>query len=471
MPARLGRYEVRAKIGEGGMATVYLGHLKEGTGDRVVALKVIKDEFSLNADFVNMFLDESKIVSRLNHPNVVQVYELGSEGARLFIAMELLFGQSLWHVWNACRLAGVRLRYDVAAYIGARGALGLHHAHDLTRPDGGPSNLVHRDVNASNIFVTYEGEVKIIDFGLAKAIGRVSKTAAGVVKGKLAYMSPEQAVGKPLDRRSDIFALATSLWEVTTDQRLFKGADDVETLKRVYGAQVPDPTTLVEGYPPRLWQILRRALAKAPADRYPTAAEFARDLEAFARETDPQIGSKMVGDVMQVLFRGERERQATWMADASSHDKPAPPEPLVPAQAPRFGVGTLPAPAKATLDPMVSQLFSGPAITLRDPEMAPRQAATAHGGISTSEMDRIRRTAAAPFGASTGESPNLDLARGKTTDPSQRRQSQPSQSQSQSQSAEASIPRAAVGLAAFFGVLTLLVVVAAIAGAVWMLRR
>jgi eukaryotic-like serine/threonine-protein kinase len=453
MPARLGRYEVRAKIGEGGMATVYLGHLTADQGERVVALKVIKDEFSLNADFVNMFLDESKIVSRLNHANVVRVFELGNEGARLFIAMELLFGQSLWHVWNACRLAGVRLRYDVAAYIGARGAMGLHHAHELTRPDGGPSNLVHRDVNASNIFVTYDGEVKIIDFGLAKAIGRVSKTAAGVVKGKLAYMSPEQAVGKALDRRSDVFALATSLWEVTTDQRLFKGADDVETLKRVYAAQVPDPTALVEGYPPALWQILRRALAKSPDDRYRTAADFARELDAFVMNTAPQISPKMVGEVMQVLFRGERERQATWMAEASAHGKPAPPEPLISPQAPRFGVGTLPQPAPPKLEAMTSQLFSGPAITLRDPEMAERQQATAQGGISTGEMDRIRKTAEAPFGASTGETTRVPPRATDRPPP------------------EAVVPRAGVGLAAFFGVLTLLFVVAAICGAVWMLRR
>ncbi len=453
MPARLGPYEVRAKIGEGGMATVYLGHAANNQGDRVVALKVIKDEFSLNADFVNMFLDESKIVSRLNHPNVVQVYELGNEGARLFIAMELLFGQSLWHVWNACRLAGVRLRYDVAAYIGARGAMGLHHAHELTRPDGGPSNLVHRDVNASNIFVTYGGEVKIIDFGLAKAIGRVSKTAAGVVKGKLAYMSPEQAVGKTLDRRSDIFALATSLWEVTTDQRLFKGVDDVETLKRVYAAQVPDPTTLVEGYPPELWQILRRALARNPDDRYRNAAEFARDLDAFVMRTAPEMAPKMLGEVMQVLFRSERERQATWMADASAHDKPAPPEPLMSPQAPRFGVGTLPQPSLGKLDPMTSQLFSGPAITLRDPEMAPLQAATAQGGISTGEMDRIRKTAEAPFGASTGETTRVPPRAPVPVEDSY------------------VVPGTGAGLAAFFGVLTLLVVVAAICGVVWMLRR
>ncbi len=462
MPSRLGKYEVRAKIGEGGMATVYLGHerARDGQGDRVVALKVIKDEYALSHDFVNMFLDESKIVSRLNHPNVVRVYELGSEGARLFLAMELLFGQSLWHVWNACRVAGVRLRYDVAAYVGALGALGLHHAHELTSPDGRPSNLVHRDVNASNIFVTYGGEVKIIDFGLAKAIGRLSQTAAGVVKGKLAYMSPEQAVGKPLDRRSDIFALATSLWEVTTDRRLFKGADDVETLKRVYSAHVPDPTTMVEGYPPALWRVLKRALAKNPADRYPTAADLATDLDAFVRAGGQAIGPATVSEVMQALFRSERERQATWMADASAHDKPAPPEPLVSAQAPRFGASTVPAPApQRMLSLEVSQLFSGPAVTLRDPEMAARQQATAQGGISTGELDRIKRTAAAPFGAVTG-----DVVHSPTPPRTPPPPATPPAGMT-------TVPGAGAGVAAFFGVLTLIAVAAAIYGVVSMLRR
>ena len=194
IPTRLGRYEVRAKIADGGMATIYLGRV-EAEGDRaaaMVALKVIKDEYCLNREFVNMFLDEAKIVSNLAHPNVVRLYELGSEGNRLFIAMELLAGQSLWSVWEACRERRIRLRYDLVAWIGARVAEGLHHAHELKDKTGAPLNIVHRDVNASNVFITYDGQVKIIDFGLAKATNRLSRTAAGIVKGKLAYMSPEQ---------------------------------------------------------------------------------------------------------------------------------------------------------------------------------------------------------------------------------------------------------------------------------------
>ena len=194
------------------MATVYLGRLAGPPGhehqfERVVALKVIKEEFCRHPEFVTMFLDEAKIISRLSHPNCVQVIELGNEGDRLFIAMELLVGQSLWEVWDVCRTRNVRLRYDLAAWIGARVAEGLHHAHEVKDAQGQPQMLVHRDVNASNIILTYDGHVKVIDFGLAKAKGRAYKTAGGVVKGKLAYLSPEQVAGHPVDRRADAFAL------------------------------------------------------------------------------------------------------------------------------------------------------------------------------------------------------------------------------------------------------------------------
>lgn len=315
VPARLGRYDVLAKIADGGMATLYLG--RETGADRLVALKVIKDEFSLNREFVDMFLDEAKIVSKLSHPNVVTLYELGTEGNRLFIAMELLQGQSLWSVWEACRRRRVRVRYDTAAWIGARVAEGLHHAHELVDAAGAPLHVVHRDVNASNIFLTYDGRVKVIDFGLAKARNRISRTAAGIVKGKLAYMSPEQTVGKPLDRRTDVFALATTLWELTCDRRLFKGPDDVATLTAVHDAKVPDPTTLIEGYPPKLWAVLKKALARDREKRYATALDMARALDAVAQGEQREVTQATVAEVMRTLFDNERARVAAWIAEVS----------------------------------------------------------------------------------------------------------------------------------------------------------
>ena len=230
MPTSLGKYDVRAKVADGGMAAIYLGRMKgasplEGT----VALKVIKDEYALNMDFVRMFVDEATIAQRLNHPNIVKIQDFSADGDRIFLAMEFLLGQSLWNVWQACRERKACLRLDLIAWIGARVGEGLHHAHELTGTDGKSIELVHRDVNASNIFLTYDGHVKLIDFGLVKAIGRLTRSAEGIVKGKVPYLSPEQATGSTIDRRSDIYTLGITLWEITTGKRLFKREDDVAT--------------------------------------------------------------------------------------------------------------------------------------------------------------------------------------------------------------------------------------------------
>ena len=315
---QLGRYEVRAKLADGGMATLYLGRLHGAEGfERPVALKVIKEQFLQNREFVTMFMDEAKIVSRVSHPNVVQLYELGNEKGRLFIAMELLIGQSLWNVWQACRERKACLRQDLIAWIGARVGEGLHHAHELTGPDGKSIELVHRDVNASNIFITYDGHVKLIDFGLVKATNRVSRTAEGIVKGKLAYMSPEQALGKPLDRRTDIFALGTTLWELTADRRLFKKENDIDTMRAIKDAVVPDPTALVAGYPPKLWKTLERSLKRDPNERYATVKEMVKDLDECAASEGRTVSSGTLSEVMLTLFAKERERQLAWINEVS----------------------------------------------------------------------------------------------------------------------------------------------------------
>jgi serine/threonine protein kinase len=311
-PTRLGRYELLAEIGSGGMAIVHLARRDDG---ELVALKTIRDELARSEEFLAMLLDEAQIVARLRHPNIVRYHELGRQGTHAFIAMELLSGQSLWTVWEGTRARGVRLRYDVIAWIGARVADALHYAHELCDEHGSPIGIVHRDVNATNVFVTYDGEVKVIDFGLAKAANRGVKTAAGIIKGKVAYMSPEQAMGAPVDRRTDVFALGATLWELACDRRLFKESDEVRTLERVHAARVPDPTLLVAGFPPELWRVLERALEREKQDRYPTAEQLARELDAFA---GPAVTARVVADVMQSLFPSERARQAEWIVEASS---------------------------------------------------------------------------------------------------------------------------------------------------------
>jgi serine/threonine-protein kinase len=314
VPQKLGRYQVLARIGEGGMATVYLGRrlgpaIAEDD-DQFVALKVIREEFSHREDFVTMFLDEVKIVASLQNPGIVRLLEFGQEGKRLYCAIELVMGQSLWRVWDTCKLRRSRLRYDWIAYVGARIAEGLHAAHEF--------GCIHRDMSPSNVLISYDGRIKIIDFGTAKAQHRLSKTTIGVVKGKYAYMAPEQASSTNVDRRADIFSLGVTLWEIAADRRLFKRKDDVETLIAVNAAEVPDPCALVMGYPRPLWRILRRALRKEPGKRYASALDMARDLDEFAKSEGRKLGQKDVSEVMHALFPLEAEQDMAFMNDASA---------------------------------------------------------------------------------------------------------------------------------------------------------
>jgi serine/threonine-protein kinase len=325
--SRLGRYGVRAKIAEGGMAIVYLGRSSDPERP-IVALKVIRPEYARDLQFVAMFLDEAKLVSRLGHPSIVKVYEQASQDGQLFIAMELLFGQSLATVWEASEKRGPRLAPEVVAFIGARIADGLHHAHELKDDSGVPQKVVHRDINPSNIFITYAGQVKIIDFGLAKAVDRLTSTMAGVVKGKLAYMAPEQIAGPNVDRRTDLFALGTTLWELTVGQRLFKGANDAETMRNVREARVADPRTVLPSYPPRLAAILMRALAKDRDTRYATAAELAKDLDAYVMSGGRIVNPATLLEIMARLFPGERDRDASWFEDTGLPIRTVPLAPL-----------------------------------------------------------------------------------------------------------------------------------------------
>ncbi len=300
LPERVGRYEVGEKIAEGGMATVHLARLPEG-GNRMVALKVLRRELAGDRDYVAMFRDEANLLAKLNHPSTVQLYETGEDQGIHYMAMELLIGQSLLGAWRAFQAHGAKMPYPLSAYICARAAEALHHAHELRDASGAPEHVVHRDVNPSNVFLTLDGRVKVIDFGLARSESRVSRTAVGIIKGKLAYLSPEQVEGHPPDRRADVFALGTTLWEITVDRRLFRLEGDIDTVRAIHACVVPDPRTLVADYPPELWGIVAKALARDLALRYPTAAQLALDLDAwlayFGHKVEPLTLAKTMAQV------------------------------------------------------------------------------------------------------------------------------------------------------------------------------
>ncbi len=296
------------------MATVWLGRPIDGSA-RFAALKVIRAEHARNKDFIAMFVDEARIASRLTHPNIVRLFGLGHDGARHFLAMEVLRGCTLLGAWEAARARGLRVAYEVAAWIGARIADALEHAHELRGTDGSPQHVVHRDVNPSNIFLGRDGTPKLIDFGIAKARDRIASTAAGVVKGKLAYLSPEQTHGHPADRRADIFALSVSLWELTLDRRLFREDSDVATIRRVREAHVPDPTTLAVDYPRALADAIVRGLARDPRERWQTAAQLRDALDAFVAQSARRVDEGSVRSIVAELLEGHALAEWERLAD------------------------------------------------------------------------------------------------------------------------------------------------------------
>jgi serine/threonine-protein kinase len=299
---KIGRYEILAEIAEGGMAVVYAGRPEDGKAPQLVALKVIRSQHAGDDTFVKMFIDEARISSRLVHPNIIRTHELGRDGKHHFLAMELVLGQTLARFEDTARARGVTIPFEVAAYIGARLADGLHYAHDLE-----DRNIVHRDVNPSNVIVTYDGRAKLIDFGLARAVDRIASTTHGVVKGKLAYLAPEQAQGKTVDRRADVFALGVTLWELTTGQRLFKAESDVATVQRVLTTDAPDPTTVVKGYPPELAKAIMRALSRDVDRRWQTARELQTALDAFV---GGKVDDATVARLVARVFPADRKREA-----------------------------------------------------------------------------------------------------------------------------------------------------------------
>lgn len=317
-PKKLGRFEVGAKIGGGGMATVYVGRGRNADGDEeVVALKVIREELADDEQFSTMFVDEAKILSRLSHPNVIRTLEYGVTHPHRFIAMELLSGRTFADVWDLLASRGEAVPVRLGAWICARVAEGLHSAHELHDETGTPLSVIHRDVNPTNIFLTHAGGVKLIDFGLARARVRMSKSQDGVVKGKIPYLAPEQALGLEIDRRVDVYALGATLWETATMKRLFKRNTDVETLRAIRDAHVPDVRKLVPGFPDELWRIIDKALARERDDRYASAEEVMKDLDAFLGRGTMALQAEL-SLLLGRLFPGQEAKQAQWMRSATA---------------------------------------------------------------------------------------------------------------------------------------------------------
>jgi serine/threonine-protein kinase len=323
-PARLGRYELIGQLATGGMAEIHLAKLAGEAGfEKIVVVKRLLPELVASKQFVTMFLDEAKLVARLDHPNVCEVFELGRDGVEYFLVMPFLDGVPATELIARPRDPDRIAQLRVAAGIGVQACAGLHHAHELRDAAGALVGLVHRDVSPSNLFVTSSGVTKVLDFGIAKVPG-AAETEAGTIKGKTQYMAPEQLLGEPLDRRADVFALGIVLYELATHQRLFKRTSDYLAARAILEEPIPRADAADPAIPPALADVIARALARRPADRYATARELGVALESALAAHG---GIASVAEIATSLadrnaseLSAQRTRQARIVSDAVIRD-------------------------------------------------------------------------------------------------------------------------------------------------------
>jgi len=304
----VGKYHLVAELARGGMGNVYLA-VTQGPGGfhKIVVLKELKPELSRDETYTAMFLDEARLAARLTHPNIVQTYEVGSDDASHYMVMEFLDGRSLYRLSRHFAHSNL-LPIGAHLRIIGEALLGLEYAHDLRGFDGEPIGIVHRDVSPLNIVVTFEGQTKILDFGIAKAVDSSLETRAGILKGRVAYMAPEQARGGKVDRRADVYSAGVLIWEAAARRRLWPDMSEVEILTRMLGQGPPSLRSVVASAPADLSAICARAMAPAPDDRYPSAAALFRDLDAHLARRSDTMTMRAIGALMSQTFREERQK-------------------------------------------------------------------------------------------------------------------------------------------------------------------
>ena len=309
-PIRFGKYLILDKIATGGMAELFRAKITSVEGfEKLVAIKKILPNLTQDSNLINMFIDEAKLAAMLTHQNIVQIYDLGSMEGAYFIAMEYIQGKDLRVLSNKSKEKGLPLPLEYALYITSRICSGLDYSHNLKDFQGNPLKLIHRDISPQNILVTYEGEVKIVDFGIAKAARKTADTREGLIKGKVAYMSPEQAAGKTIDHRSDIFSAGILLYEMITGVRMFDGAD-LNVLDKVRNADFQKAETIVSELPAEVSEILRRALARAPSRRYKSCVAMLADLEECLSSFAVRPRAEGLSHYMKALFAEEIAAEA-----------------------------------------------------------------------------------------------------------------------------------------------------------------
>jgi len=336
-PRIVGRYVLYGEIASGGMATVHFGRLIGPAGfSRPVAIKKLHAQFARDPDFVKMFLDEARLAARIAHPNVVPTLDVVAEQDEVFLVMEYVRGAALGQLVRTIRRRGERVQPLIGVGIVSGALQGLHAAHEARNDRGERLDLVHRDVSPQNVLVGADGIARILDFGVAKASGRLQTTRDGQLKGKLAYMAPEQVRGDPLTRRTDIYAASVVLWEVLTGKRLFYAENEASVLARVLSSDVPPPSSIVSDLPRTFDRVVLRGLQRDPERRYATAREMAADLDACIGVASPtEIGEWVEFTAADELREranliAEVERAASELPELHSQQLVTGPQPIVP---------------------------------------------------------------------------------------------------------------------------------------------
>jgi hypothetical protein len=341
------------------MAEVWRGKQFGASGfERLVAIKRILPNIAEDEEFISMFIDEAKISVQLTHANIAQIYELGNIAGSYFISMEYIPGKDMRAIFDRCRKKGEPAPVPLVAFCVSKMCEGLDYAHRKKDGMGRDMGIVHRDISPQNILISYEGEVKVIDFGIAKAAGKATKTQAGILKGKFGYMSPEQIRGLPLDRRSDVFAIGVCLYEMLTGERLFVGDSDFSVLEKVRKAEVPPPSTYNRRIPEALEKIVLKSLAKDVDERYQYASELGDDLQRFLITSETIFNRKDLMQYMKSTFAEEVEREKQRLVDYADIK---PPEGMLAAleAASSYGGAPAAAPPPAAV-PVVQPVVAAP---------------------------------------------------------------------------------------------------------------
>jgi|CZKU01.1.fsa_nt_gi serine/threonine protein kinase len=308
------RYRVVEKLESGGMAEVFRAESEGLQGFRKqVAIKRVLPHLSSKKKFISMFLDEARLSAQLTHSNCVQVFDIGVGDSAFFIVMEFVDGANLKAIIEHIKKIGKDFPVEAAVYISLEICKGLAYAHELTDPNGVPLYIVHRDMSPPNVLITKHGEIKIVDFGLAKANSQLEKSEPGIIKGKFSYLAPEAAMGQEVDARTDIFAVGIILWELLAGQRLFLGDTDFQTVKKVQAAVVPSISQINKKVPPELERILNKALAREPAHRYRNARDLGRDLSKFLFKFGVPVSTFDIATLVQGALK-ERSRHRPMQA-------------------------------------------------------------------------------------------------------------------------------------------------------------